>query len=194
MILLIDNYDSFTYNLYQMFAQLAEDTCVKRNDEITIADIKLMQPSAIILSPGPGKPSTAGICIDVIREFTGRIPILGICLGHQAIAEALGGHVGHAEKIMHGKQSLIFHSQQDLYRGLPLPFYAGRYHSLIVDEKTLPPMLKIQAKSHDSLIMGIRHQQHLTFGVQFHPESILTQEGSVLVTNFLELANLGSAL
>jgi anthranilate synthase/aminodeoxychorismate synthase-like glutamine amidotransferase len=189
MIVLIDNYDSFTYNLSQMVQFLCDDVLVLRNDAATVEEIRDLKPQCILLSPGPGKPMDAGICIDVIQAFSGKIPILGICLGAQAIAEAFGGQVTPAPFIRHGKRSLIFHNQKDLYCQLPLPFHAGRYHSLIMNEKSLPHDLLIQAKSEDGLVMGIRHQHHLTFGLQFHPESILTDHGMDLMKNFLELTN-----
>jgi anthranilate synthase/aminodeoxychorismate synthase-like glutamine amidotransferase len=187
MILLIDNYDSFVYNLYQQIAQTEKKLRVFRNDKITLADIEQMQPKGIILSPGPGRPEEAGICVELIRAFSGRIPILGVCLGHQAIAVAFGGQVISAEQIIHGKPETIFHYRQHLYRNMPLPFTAGRYHSLMVDKTTLPVVLIIESETKQGLLMGMRHQSHPTFGVQYHPESILTPEGPLLLKAFIEL-------
>lgn len=185
MILIIDNYDSFTYNLYQIVSQLDEEVIVFRNDEITIDQIKRLSPDSIILSPGPGKPEDAGICIDIIRHFSGVIPILGVCLGHQAIAIAFGGNVIKADEIFHGKSTLIFHNRNGLYRDISLPFQAGRYHSLIVEKKSLPLELRIEAETANETIMGIKHNVHQTYGVQFHPESILTDSGANLIKNFV---------
>ena len=187
MILIIDNYDSFTYNLYQDVAQWVNAVTVVRNDAFSLTDIAEQSPNGIILSPGPGRPESAGLCIDVIQRFSGQIPILGVCLGHQAIATAFGGQVIQSTDIMHGKTSLVFHNRGRLYQDLPLPLEVGRYHSLVVDRTSLPECLMIEAETADQTIMGIRHQQHLTFGVQFHPESILTDNGSKLIDNFLSL-------
>jgi anthranilate synthase/aminodeoxychorismate synthase-like glutamine amidotransferase len=189
MILIIDNYDSFTYNLYQYIAPLCDSVKVVRNDKISIAEIEKYQPKGIILSPGPGRPENAGICVELIRHFSNSIPILGVCLGHQAIAVAFGGDVVSADEIVHGKSSLIYHNRSSLYQDIPLPFSAGRYHSLLVDRTRLPNILTIEAENNDGLIMGIRHQCNPTFGVQFHPESILTPDGSHLLSNFLQLCN-----
>lgn len=186
MILLIDNYDSFTYNLYQ---DLAQKTTVEvvRNDQLTVADITSLEPRGIVLSPGPGRPEKAGMCIEVIRHFSGQVPILGVCLGHQAIACAFGSKVIQAPEIMHGKSSLVYHDGSDLFQNMPLPFYAGRYHSLLVETQSLSPNLQICAETAQGLIMAMRHTQHPTFGVQFHPESILTENGTQLFNNFMQL-------
>lgn len=191
MLLIIDNYDSFTYNLYQAVAPFHADVRVIRNDKITIDDVKQMQPLGIILSPGPGRPEEAGICVDLIRAMVThdicRTPILGVCLGHQAITIALGGRVIQSEEISHGKEDFIFHHQSGLYRTLSLPFKAGRYHSLIADHETLPPTLLIEAQNKQQLIMGVRHCELPIYGVQFHPESILTPEGQLLLQEFVAI-------
>jgi len=194
MILIIDNYDSFTYNLFQYIAPLSDSVKVVRNDKISIAEIEEYQPSGIILSPGPGRPENAGICVELIRHFSNTIPILGVCLGHQAIAVAFGGDVVSAGDIVHGKSSLVYHNRSSLYQNIPLPFAAGRYHSLLVERTRLPNILKIDAENSEGLIMGISHQCNPTFGVQFHPESILTPEGINLLKNFLTLCNEKEAL
>lgn len=184
MILLIDNYDSFTYNLYQLMAKSGRSIVVKRNDAVTLEDIGRIAPEAIVLSPGPGNPDQAGICLDVIREFSGVIPILGVCLGHQAIGQAFGATIVNAGEIVHGKQAKIFHNRSRLYSQLPQPFLAGRYHSLMISQEGFPTCLRIEAENSQGLIMGIRHREHATFGVQFHPESILTPLGFRLMENF----------
>ena len=189
MILLIDNYDSFTYNLYQYFAEIGNVVQVIRNDKISIDEIEIMHPSSIILSPGPGRPENAGICVDVIKTFKNKLPILGVCLGHQAMGIAEGGNVIVAPEIMHGKESLVFHNKSDLYKEMPNPFRAGRYHSLMIDPKTLPETIEVEAETKDGLIMGIRIKNTLTYGVQFHPESMLTPEGRTLVRNFIDIQN-----
>jgi anthranilate synthase/aminodeoxychorismate synthase-like glutamine amidotransferase len=186
MILLIDNYDSFTYNLAQFLGQLGEKLEVRRNDQITIDQIAAKKPQRIVISPGPGEPQNAGICIDVIREFTGKIPILGVCLGHQAIGYAFGGHVVRAPTLMHGKTSRIHHDSRTIFRKLPQDFVATRYHSLIVQKKGLPRELEISAET-DGLIMGLRHRKLPLEGVQFHPESVLTEVGMQMLRNFLAL-------
>ena len=186
MILLIDNYDSFTYNLAQFLGQLGEKLEVRRNDQITIEQIAAQKPQRIVISPGPGEPQNAGICIDVIREFAGKIPILGVCLGHQAIGYAFGGKVVRAPALMHGKTSRIHHDTKTIFRKLPQDFVATRYHSLIVQKKGLPRELEISAET-DGLIMGLRHRKLLLEGVQFHPESVLTEVGMQLLRNFLAL-------
>jgi anthranilate synthase/aminodeoxychorismate synthase-like glutamine amidotransferase len=186
MILLIDNYDSFTYNLAQFLGQLGEKLEVRRNDQITLDEIADRKPQRIVISPGPGEPQNAGICIDVIRQFTGKIPILGVCLGHQAIGYAFGGNVVRAPTLMHGKTSRIHHDGRNIFRELPQDFVATRYHSLIVEKKGLPSELEISAET-DGLIMGLRHRKLQLEGVQFHPESVLTEVGMQLLRNFLSL-------
>jgi anthranilate synthase/aminodeoxychorismate synthase-like glutamine amidotransferase len=192
MILLIDNYDSFTYNLYQVIAQYDNTVQVVRNDKITVDDISQQSPDAIILSPGPGHPRDAGICMDVIKQFSGKIPILGVCLGHQAIVEAFGGHVVGANEIVHGKASPVFHHNEGIFAHMPNPFLAGRYHSLVAEKSTLPEILKITAETEQGMIMGIKHTRHQTYGVQFHPESILTPEGYDLISEFLRITGIQS--
>ncbi|MFN7097527.1 MAG: anthranilate synthase component II [Gammaproteobacteria bacterium] len=184
MILIIDNYDSFTYNLYQCIAQYTSDVEIVRNDKITVDEIRKKQPTAIILSPGPGRPEDAGICIQVIKTLGKNIPILGVCLGHQAITMAFGGKVIQAPEIVHGKADAISHNQQGIYQHLPQPFNAGRYHSLIADKNSFPEVLEIEAESADGLIMGLKHKTFPIYGVQFHPESILTPQGSQLLKTF----------
>lgn len=187
MILLIDNYDSFTYNLYQYIGETYQNIRVVRNDAITIDELKQMDLEGIILSPGPGVPENAGICIDVIRTFGGKVPILGICLGHQAIAYAYGGKVIRAETVKHGKTSMITHSDDKLFEGIGTCFEVMRYHSLVVEEKTLPEILSITARSvDDDVIMAMKHKEYAVYGVQFHPESIFTEHGSIIIKNFLE--------
>jgi para-aminobenzoate synthetase component 2 len=187
MILVIDNYDSFTYNLVQYLGELDQTLEIRRNDEITLTEIEKMAPDRIVISPGPGTPKQAGISIDLIRRFGGKIPVLGVCLGHQAIAEAFGGEVVRAERLMHGKVSPIFHDGKTIFKGLPSPFDATRYHSLIVKKETLPSILEISAYTSENEIMGLRHRKYLIEGVQFHPESILTSEGKELLRNFIHL-------
>ena len=186
MILLIDNYDSFTYNLAQFLGQLGEKLEVRRNDQITVDQIAAKKPLRIVISPGPGEPQNAGICIDVIRQFAGKVPILGVCLGHQAIGYAFGGDVVRAPALMHGKTSRIHHDGKTIFRKLPQDFVATRYHSLIVQKKGLPRELEISAET-DGLIMGLRHRKLPLEGVQFHPESVLTEVGLQLLRNFLAL-------
>ncbi len=187
MLLMIDNYDSFTYNLVQYFGELGQDMKVFRNNKITVSDIETMMPERIVISPGPCTPKEAGISVEVIRHFTGKIPILGVCLGHQSIGEAFGGDVIRAPYLMHGKTSMIRHDGRTIFSGLPNPFEATRYHSLIIRRETLPSMLEISAWTEDGIIMGVRHRQHKLEGVQFHPESILTGAGKDLLKNFLKL-------
>lgn len=192
MLLMIDNYDSFTYNLVQYFGELGADVRVFRNDQITVGEIDRMAPDQIVISPGPCTPNEAGISIDTIKRFKGKIPILGVCLGHQSIGQAFGGDVIHAREIMHGKTSSIFHNGTDVFHGLENPFTATRYHSLVVSRETLPECLEITAwtETQDGLmdeIMGLRHKQYAISGVQFHPESILTQHGHDMLKNFLEM-------
>ncbi len=187
MILLIDNYDSFTYNLAQFLGQLGEKLEVRRNDKITLDEIAELKPERIVISPGPGTPQDAGICIDVIRRFAGKLPILGVCLGHQAIGQALGGKVIRAPKLMHGKTSRIHHDNKTIFHKLPQDFVATRYHSLIVERKSLPKELEISAQTSDNIIMGLRSRKLRLEGVQFHPESVLTDVGMQLLQNFLVL-------
>jgi 4-amino-4-deoxychorismate synthase (2-amino-4-deoxychorismate-forming) component II len=187
MILVIDNYDSFTYNLVQYLGELGEDIVVRRNDELSLADIEASLPSRILISPGPGCPEDAGISLSLIVHFAGRIPILGVCLGHQAIGQAFGGRVVRASRVAHGKGSEIFHDNKSIFRNLRSPFRAGRYHSLIVERAGLPACLEVSAETSDGVIMGLRHREQKIEGVQFHPESILTPEGKNLLTNFLAL-------
>jgi len=187
MILVIDNYDSFTYNLVQYLGELGAQLEVRRNDQITLDEIEQMAPERVVISPGPKTPSEAGICLDVIQTFSGRIPILGVCLGHQAIGQAFGGKVVRAPEIMHGKTSLISHDGKALFSGLPNPFPATRYHSLMVERESLPDCLAVSATSPDGLIMGLRHKTLKVEGVQFHPESVLTDCGKQLLANFLKL-------
>jgi anthranilate synthase/aminodeoxychorismate synthase-like glutamine amidotransferase len=187
MLLMIDNYDSFTYNLVQYLGELGEDVRVFRNDRITAEEIARLRPRRLVISPGPCTPSQAGISIAVIREFAGKIPILGVCLGHQAIGEAFGGEVVQASRLMHGKTSMIHHDGRTIFRSLPNPFEATRYHSLIVSRESLPPVFEITAQTDQGEIMGLRHKSYPIEGVQFHPESILTRVGKDLLGNFLEL-------
>lgn len=187
MLLMIDNYDSFTYNLYQYIGELYPNIIVKRNNQININEIKAIHPDYIVISPGPGHPEDAGIIIDVIKHFSGIIPILGVCLGHQAIGLAMGGKVGLAKKVVHGKQSIIRHSGGSIFRNIPSSFKAVRYHSLCVEKEGFPECLEIEACTADGTIMALRHKQHLTYGVQYHPESILTEYGKVLLRNFIEV-------
>ncbi len=187
MILVIDNYDSFTYNLVQYLGELGAELEVARNDQIAVTDIEKRRPERIVISPGPKTPSDAGICLEVIQKFAGRTPLLGVCLGHQAIGQAFGGKVVRAPEIMHGKTSNICHDGKTIFRGLPNPFPATRYHSLIVQREGLPDCLEISATSPDGLIMGLRHREMKVEGVQFHPESILTDAGKQLLGNFLKL-------
>ena len=187
MLLMIDNYDSFTYNLVQYLGELGQELKVYRNNKITIAEIEAMKPERIVISPGPCTPKEAGISIDVIRHFAGKVPVLGVCLGHQAMGEAFGGDVIRAPYLMHGKTSMIHHDGKTIFAGLPNPFEATRYHSLIIKRETLPPALEISAWTEDGIIMGVRHKQFKVEGVQFHPESILTGAGKDLLRNFLKL-------
>jgi len=191
MLLMIDNYDSFTYNLVQYLGELGADVRVYRNDIISLQEIEELQPERIVISPGPCTPNEAGVSIDTIRQFAGRIPILGVCLGHQSIGQAFGGHIGHARAIMHGKTSMMYHNDTGVFRGLPNPFEATRYHSLVIEPDSLPECLEITAWTADDSgdldeIMGVRHKTMAVEGVQFHPESILTGCGHDLLKNFLE--------
>ncbi len=187
MILLLDNYDSFTYNLAQYLGQMGQTLVVRRNDKISLDEIADLRPERIVISPGPGTPRQAGISIALIERFAGKIPILGVCLGHQAIGEAFGGRVIRAAKLMHGKTSPIQHDAKTIFRGLPQDFSATRYHSLIVERKSLPRELQISAETADGVIMGLRHRKWKVEGVQFHPESVLTNNGFRLLQNFLSV-------
>jgi len=187
VVLLVDNYDSFVHNLARYVRQLGEETVVCRNDRITLAEIAALEPSHILLSPGPCTPREAGISNDVILAFAAAVPILGVCLGHQCIAAAFGGEVVRADRPVHGKASLVHHDGQGIFAGLPSPFRAGRYHSLVVREATLPPDLEVVARTAEGVVMAIRHRSFPVWGVQFHPESILTDHGYTLLRNFLAL-------
>ncbi|MFA6141667.1 MAG: aminodeoxychorismate/anthranilate synthase component II [Candidatus Omnitrophota bacterium] len=187
MILVIDNYDSFTYNLVQYLGELGANLEVYRNDKITLGRINRMKPAKIVISPGPGEPKNAGISEDVIRTFGKSIPVLGVCLGHQAIGEVFGGRIIGAKSLMHGKVSLIYHNGKEIFKGIKNPFEATRYHSLIVERKSFPKTLKITAETKDKEIMGLQHVKYPIYGVQFHPESILTLEGKKILKNFLEI-------
>ena len=187
MILLLDNYDSFTYNLAQYLGQMGQDLEIRRNDQVTLDEIQDLRPERIVISPGPCTPKEAGISVPLIQRFAGEIPILGVCLGHQAIGAAFGGNVIRAKKIMHGKTSEIQHDGKTIFRGLPQEFVATRYHSLIVERKSLPRTLEISAETSDGTIMGLRHRKLRVEGVQFHPESILTSAGFRLLENFLDI-------
>ena len=187
MLLLIDNYDSFTYNLYQYLCELGEEVKVTRNDAISLDDIEKMAPERIVISPGPGRPEQAGISNDVIKRFGEKIPILGVCLGLQCIGQAYGGIVDHAGEIKHGKTSMIHHDGKGVFKGLPNPFAAVRYHSLAIKKETLPDCLVISARTENGIIMGVRHEKYPIEGVQFHPESMLTKNGKDLLKNFLKM-------
>jgi anthranilate synthase component II len=185
MLLMIDNYDSFTYNLVQYFGELGEEVRVHRNDEISVEEIEVMRPDRIVISPGPCTPNEAGVSVAVINTFAGRIPLLGVCLGHQSIGQAFGGKIVHAKQLMHGKTSPIHHADVGVFRGLPNPFIATRYHSLVIERASLPDCLAISAWTEDGEIMGVRHKTLAVEGVQFHPESVLTEHGHALLKNFL---------
>ena len=188
MILLIDNYDSFTYNLVQLLGELGARLAVRRNDEATLDALRAIEPARVVISPGPGRPEQAGMTLEVIREFGPRVPVLGVCLGHQAIGLAYGGEVVRAPAPVHGKTSAVDHDGTGVFAGIPAPFQAGRYHSLILDEATLPAELEVVARTRDDgIVMGVRHRQHRVHGVQFHPESVLTHEGRRILRNFLEM-------
>ena len=192
MILLIDNYDSFSYNLYQLIGQVNSNIKVSRNDRITIEGIMNLNPEAIILSPGPGKPEDAGICIDLVKEFHNNIPILGVCLGHQSICAAFGGKISHAKRLMHGKSSDISLDYDFIFKGLPTEINVGRYHSLSLVKETLPDCLEIISKAKDDgEIMAVKHKEFNVYGLQFHPESILTPDGLTIIENFMEKVNRG---
>jgi anthranilate synthase component 2 len=185
MLLMIDNYDSFTYNLVQYFGELGEDVVVRRNDEIALDEVAALEPDHIVISPGPCTPNEAGISVPLIERFAGKIPLLGVCLGHQSIGQAFGGHIIHAKELMHGKTSAIQHTGDGVFRSLPSPLQATRYHSLVIERETLPDCLEVTAWSDDGEIMGVRHKSLPVEGVQFHPESILTEHGHELLRNFL---------
>jgi len=187
MILLIDNYDSFSYNLYQLIGQIDDDINVFRNDKITLDEISRLNPSMIVLSPGPGRPEDVGLCIDIVKEFYDKIPILGVCLGHQSICMAFGGVISYASELMHGKSSIISLSDDLIFEGLNKEITVGRYHSLSLKDKTLPKELKVIARSDDGEVMAVKHEKFNVYGLQFHPESILTPDGLSILTNFSKL-------
>jgi anthranilate synthase/aminodeoxychorismate synthase-like glutamine amidotransferase len=187
MILMIDNYDSFTYNLVQYLGELGQVVKVYRNDALGLDDIRKLNPQSIVISPGPGRPEDAGISCSVIKEFAGKIPILGVCLGHQAIGYCFGAKIVQAKRLMHGKTSKIYHNQKDIFKNIPNPFVATRYHSLLVDKKGLPACLVVTAQTKEGEIMGLKHKAHPIWGVQFHPESILTKSGKTILNNFIKL-------
>lgn len=192
MIVLIDNYDSFSYNLYQLIGSVEPDVKVVRNDAYTVEKIEVMKPEAIILSPGPGKPSDAGICIEAIRYFAGKVPVFGVCLGHQAICEAFGGTVSYAKELMHGKQKEIHQiGENQLFQGLPGTFPAARYHSLAALKEKLPEELKVTAESEDGEVMAVEHTKYPIYGVQFHPESVMTPDGKIMIENFIDVVRGG---
>lgn len=186
MLLMIDNYDSFTYNLVQYLGELGQEVVVHRNDEITLDEIEKLKPRTIVISPGPCTPTEAGVSVPLIQRFMGQIPILGVCLGHQSIGQALGGKIIHAKQLMHGKTSQIHHAGMGVFKNLPNPFQATRYHSLVIERETIPDCLEITAWTDDGEIMGVRHKTLALEGVQFHPESILTEHGHQMLTNFLK--------
>jgi len=186
MLLMIDNYDSFTYNLVQYFGELGEDVRVYRNDQITVAEIEQQKPDHIVISPGPCTPNEAGISVETIRQLGSEVPILGVCLGHQSIGQAYGGKIVRAKQLMHGKTSMIHHKSVGVFQGLPDPFEATRYHSLVIERESIPDVLEITAWTDDGEIMGVRHKTLAVEGVQFHPESILTQHGHEMLANFLK--------
>jgi anthranilate synthase/aminodeoxychorismate synthase-like glutamine amidotransferase len=188
MLLIIDNYDSFTFNLFQYLGELGETMEVYRNDRITIEDIESLNPARIVISPGPCTPNEAGVSIETIRHFAGKVPILGVCLGHQSIGAAFGGEIIRAPKLMHGKTSMVHHDGRTIFEGLPSPFIATRYHSLIIRKDSIPDCLEITAWTDDGVIMGVRHREYVIEGVQFHPESILTTVGKDLLRNFIRIS------
>ena len=187
MILVIDNYDSFTYNIVQYLGELGAEVKVYRNDALTVDKITDLKPERILISPGPGIPANAGIAVEAIRKFAGKVPMLGVCLGHQAIGEAFGGNVVRAKTLMHGKTSEICHDSRTIFRGLPYRFKATRYHSLVVDEESVPEVLEVSATTPDGVVMGLRHREFPIEGVQFHPESVMTEHGKTIIENFLQL-------
>jgi anthranilate synthase component 2 len=186
VLLMIDNYDSFTYNLVQYLGELGEDVVVRRNDEVTLDEIEAMRPARIVISPGPCTPNEAGISVPLIERFAGRIPILGVCLGHQSIGQAFGGKIVRAKRVMHGKNSAITHRDEGVFHDIPSPLSATRYHSLVIERDSLPGCLEVTAESEDGEIMGVRHRTHPVEGVQFHPEAILTEHGHAMLRNFLK--------
>jgi len=186
MLVMIDNYDSFTYNLVQYFGELGQDVKVFRNDQVTVGEIEKLKPDHVVISPGPCTPNEAGVSIETIKAFAGKVPILGVCLGHQSIGQAFGGKIVHAKELMHGKTSMVYHTGKGVFRDLPSPFEATRYHSLVVERESLPDCLEVTAWTDDDEIMGLRHKELAIEGVQFHPESILTEHGHKLLQNFLE--------
>lgn len=188
MLLMIDNYDSFTYNLVQYFGELGEDAVVYRNDEITIKEISRLSPEMIVISPGPCTPKEAGISVEIIKCFAGKVPILGVCLGHQAIGYAFGGEIIRAKCLMHGKTSFIFHDGKTIFKNVENPFEATRYHSLAIKKETLSPEFIISASTQDGEIMAVRHKKYIVEGIQFHPESILTREGKKILRNFIDIS------
>jgi anthranilate synthase/aminodeoxychorismate synthase-like glutamine amidotransferase len=194
MIVLIDNYDSFTYNLYQYLGELGADVHVVRNDAVSVTELEMLAPDGLVISPGPGEPESAGISMEAIRAFAGKVPVLGVCLGHQAIGRAYGGRIMRAPELRHGKTSEIYHTGKGVFAGLPNPFTATRYHSLIVDSATCPPELEVTAWTADGIIMGLRHRTIPVEGVQFHPESMLTKSGKALLANFLAQIPVGESL
>jgi len=186
MFLLIDNYDSFTYNLFHYFRELGAQMVVHRNDQLSLDEVAALEPQGIVLSPGPCTPNEAGICLDLIERFKGEIPIFGVCLGHQSIGQAFGGKVVRAEKVMHGKVSAISHDSDSVFKDIPSPFDATRYHSLVVERDSLPDCLEVTAQTSDGIIMGLKHKEHNIHGVQFHPESIASEHGHAMLKNFLD--------
>ena len=186
MIVMIDNYDSFTYNLVQYLRELSQEVCVQRNDALSVDAIQALRPSHIVISPGPGRPEQSGVCPDIIRQLAGKIPILGVCLGHQTIGMVYGASIIHAPTLMHGKVSPIYHDGKGVFKGIPSPFNATRYHSLVIDPQTTPKDFDVSARTQEGVIMGIRHKTLPLEGVQFHPESILTEHGHALLKNFLD--------
>jgi anthranilate synthase component 2 len=193
MVFVLDNYDSFTYNLVQYMGELGASMTIRRNDELSVDEVEALAPERILLSPGPCTPQEAGISIELIRRFTGKVPILGVCLGHQALGAAFGGDVIRAPQLMHGKTSPVEHDGRTIFQGLASPMTCTRYHSLIVSNKHLPKQLEVSARTADGVIMGLRHREHPVEGVQFHPESVLTADGKRLIQNFLELGRTNSA-
>jgi anthranilate synthase component 2 len=187
MILLLDNYDSFTYNLLHYLGELGKEVVVHRNDKVSVADVLAMKPEGIVISPGPGTPEESGICLELVKQASGKIPLMGVCLGHQAIGQAFGGKVIRAPKPMHGKVSAVKHAGKGLFAGLPSPFNATRYHSLIVEKSSLPDSLEVTAETDDGIIMGLQHKTLNVHGVQFHPESIASEHGHALLKNFVKL-------